>query len=41
MKRISADMLLQDVGLVESDDKDSFIALYMFDETDVNMSSKS
>lgn len=37
MKRISADMLLQDVGLVESDDKDSFIALYMFDETDVNM----
>ena len=30
-------MLLQDVGLVESDDKDSFIALYMFDETDVNM----
>ena len=30
-------MLLQDVGLVESDDKDSFIALYMFDETDVKM----
>lgn len=37
MKRIRADMLLSDTDLVESSDADSFIALYMFDETDVNM----
>lgn len=37
MKRIRADMLLCDTGLVESSEADSFIALYMFDETDINM----
>lgn len=37
MKRISADMLLQGVSLVEMGNTDSFVALYMFDETDINM----
>lgn len=37
MKRISADMLLQGVSLMEMGNHDSFVALYMFDETDINM----
>ena len=37
MKRIMAEDLLREVTLVEHDNADSFIAMYMFDETDINM----
>lgn len=37
MKRISSDILLQDVEIVEHRKEDTIIAMYMFDETDINM----
>lgn len=37
MKRIMADELLQEVTSIEHNDSSSFIAVYMFDETDINM----
>lgn len=37
MKRIMAEDLLQEVNVVEYDEGASFIAMYMFDETDINM----
>ncbi len=37
MKHICADTLFQGVNLLETDGRNSFIALYMFDETDINM----
>ena len=37
MKHICADTLMQGVSLAESDMRNSFIAMYMFDETDINM----
>ncbi|MDO5402647.1 MAG: DHH family phosphoesterase [Eubacteriales bacterium] len=37
MKRIMAEDLLCEVTIVEQDNADSFIAMYMFDETDINM----
>ncbi len=37
MKRISADSFSQDVNIIEKSDNNAFIAMYMFDETDVNM----
>lgn len=37
MKRISSDILLQDVDIVEHRKEDTIIAMYMFDETDINM----
>lgn len=36
MKRIMAEDLLQEVNVVEYDESASFIAMYMFDETDIN-----
>lgn len=36
MKRIMAGDLLQEVNVVEYDESASFIAMYMFDETDIN-----
>ncbi len=37
LKRISADELMQDVDIIEKRDEDTIIAMYMFDETDINM----
>lgn len=37
MKHICADTLFKGVNLLETDGRNSFIALYMFDETDINM----
>lgn len=37
MKRISSDELLEDVDIIERREEDSVIAMYMFDETDINM----
>lgn len=37
MKRISSDELLENVGIFEQRDEDCVIAMYMFDETDINM----
>lgn len=37
MKRISADVLTQQVDIIETTQDNSFIAMYMFDETDINM----
>lgn len=37
MKRIMAEDLLQEVNVIEYDEAASFIAIYMFDETDINM----
>lgn len=37
LKRISTDELMQDVNIMEKSIRDSFVAMYMFDETDVNM----
>lgn len=37
MKKISAEKFTQDVNLIEKSENNSFIAMYMFDETDVNM----
>lgn len=37
MKRISIDKFTRGVNIVSSDKCDSFIAMYMFDETDINM----
>ncbi len=37
MKKISSDELLSDVDIIENRKEDSVIAMYMFDETDVNM----
>lgn len=37
MKRISSDELLEDVNIIERREEDSVIAMYMFDETDINM----
>lgn len=37
MKRISIDKFTRGVNIVSSDKCDSFVAMYMFDETDINM----
>ncbi len=37
LKRISADILVQGVDIIESNKDSSLIAMYMFDETDINM----
>ena len=37
LKRISADILVQGVDIIESNKNSSLIAMYMFDETDINM----
>lgn len=37
MKRISVDKFTRGVNIVSSDKCDSFVAMYMFDETDINM----
>lgn len=37
MKRISVDSLTQQVDIIETTQDNSFIAMYMFDETDINM----
>lgn len=37
LKRISADILGQGVDIIESNKDSSLIAMYMFDETDINM----
>lgn len=37
LKRIAADAFVRDVSLVEVNKDDTFIAMYMFDETDINM----
>ncbi len=37
MKRISSDDLLENVHIIEKRKEDSVIAMYMFDETDINM----
>jgi c-di-AMP phosphodiesterase-like protein len=37
MKKITVDELTMDVNIVESNEDNSFIAMYMFDETDINM----
>lgn len=37
MKRIMAEDILQEVTMIEHGDEGSFIAMYMFDETDINM----
>ena len=37
MKRIAVDALTQQVDIIETEQNNSFIAMYMFDETDINM----
>lgn len=37
MKKIAVDDFMQEVSIVEAQEKDSFFAMYMFDETDTNM----
>ena len=36
MKRIAVDALTQQVDIIETEQNNSFIAMYMFDETDIN-----
>lgn len=37
LKKIGTDELMKDVNIVERNSKDSFVVMYMYDETDVNM----
>lgn len=37
MKRIAAEAFMQDVHIIDGSNNNSLIALYMFDETDINM----